>query len=256
MSDPEGRRIYIARNSLRRSVANYGGAYAVSYALAATRGARIISHDLEDPISPAHHMMRSQVTAKIIGHVVAARDGTLDEQLLRNTGHVPNRPKRENALLPVLRQEESTFATCYDSDNNWYTFATGAAAAERMWQDDEPATSLLARLGIEAEKLPGDISDLTVITAEDDLFPVRSNPDGTYIRSEVLDLASGQGSRRKARAIDAQTRERYLGYLDSVGLSVYHELVAAGDTFIDGEARVLGDVFANCRNSLSSYASY
>jgi hypothetical protein len=88
------------------------------------------------------------------------------------------------------------------------------------------------------------------------LFPVRCNPDGTYIRSEVLDLASGQGSRRKARAIDAQTRERYLGYLDSVGLSVYHELVAAGDTFIDGEARVLGDVFANCRNSLSSYASY
>jgi hypothetical protein len=56
--------------------------------------------------------------------------------------------------------------------------------------------------------------------------------------------------------IDDQTRQSYLRYLGGVGLDIYHELLDVGDSFTDPEMRVIGDVFAACRNSLSNYASY
>jgi hypothetical protein len=254
MSDPEGRRIYIARNGLRKSVAEHGGAYAVSYALAATRGARIISHNLEDPFGIARQLVRPQVSSRLIGRVVATREGTLDNYLKR-TGYMPKRPIRAEPLLPLLRQGESTFATCYDSDNNWYTVATGVAAADRMWQDAEPAHSLLDRLSVSAEELPEDIKDLTVITADDELMPIELNDDGTYARTEVLNK-TGKGNRRLAREVDSQTRQSYLRYLGGVGLDVYHEMLADGDGFTDDEMSIMVNIFAACKNSLATFASY
>jgi hypothetical protein len=256
MSDPEGRRIYIARNSLRDSVTKHGGAYAVSYALAATRGARIVSHNLEDPFSPARQMVRPQVATKILEHLITAREGTLDELFLKRIGYAPKCPQRSASALPLYGKTEATFATCYDSDNNWYTVATGAAAAERMWQDDEPVDSLLARLSVPADELPEDIRDLTVITAEDELFPVVCTPDGSYNRLAGPRSTAGLGSRREARTIDQQTRNSYLRYLGDVGLQVYHEQLEVADPFTTEEMRVLGDTFAACRNSLHEYASY
>lgn len=255
MSNPEGRRIYVARNALRKSVSEHGGAYAVSYALAATRGARIVSHNLIDPFNnPGFGLVREPVARRIVGNLVEAREGTLDDYLKR-TGYVPNRPRRAEPILPLFGSHETTYATCYDSENNWYTVATSAAAADRMWRDFEPAESLLERLRVSTADLPDDLRDLTVITAEDDLFPVAVSPDGTYQRAPDSNTA-GLGSRREARTIDEQTRESYLRYLGSVGLKVFHEMLEVEDPFTEDETRVLVDTFTACRSSLQEYASY
>jgi len=188
--------------------------------------------------------------------VISERDGALDELLLRRVGYIPSRPKRKESVLPLLGQHEATFATCYDTENNWYTIATGAAAAKRMWEDNEPASSLLERLSVNAEDLPEDIKDLTVVTAEDDLFPVTSNSDGTYTRHEASISLAGQGNRREARTIDSQTRKRYLHHLGNLGLNVYYESLTEGYPLTVTEIKVLYDAFTACRNSLASYASY
>ena len=246
----EGRRIYIGRNTIRRNIRSRRDAYAHSYGLAATRGARIMDHRLDDAINLGD--MRPKVAVQILGSLVTSRSGTMGE-LLKRTGYEPILPRHDSTILPILNTDEDIVATCYDS--GLYTFATGDAAAERMWLDGEDVDSLLDRMNTRIEDLPDDIRDLTVMSGVDDLFPISTNMDGTYSRlpdNRNIDPIS----RRGAQLIDDETRQSYLRYVSGVCLNVYHGLLDEGDSYSPVEMDVLSGVLRACEVSFNEFSSY
>lgn len=89
-------------------------------------------------------------------------DGTNLSRTLKRLHHIPainGRSLNNTPAEPIFRADEEVVASCFD--DNYYTFATDRAAAERMYDDQVPIKDL-RRLMTEAPEDPR-VSDLTLI---------------------------------------------------------------------------------------------
>jgi hypothetical protein len=150
-----GRRIYIHKGSFEDLARqNEQLAWHVSLALFNVRVAKVAHHHIEQGQDLGS--VRPQVAQTFMSPIVAARDESLST-LFTEVGYRPKLPYRPERLLPILRLGETVVDTCFQ--DGYYTFATGAEAAARMFEDREPMPSLKNSLA--SGKGP---HDLTIIS--------------------------------------------------------------------------------------------
>lgn len=138
MTEATDRRIYIHKGSFE-TLARQGEklSWLSSLALMNVRLAKIVHHHLEQ--GEELGLVRPGVAAVYASPIARARDESLTS-LFTRVGYRPKLPYRPEPLLPVLQPDEKVVDTCFQ--DGYYTFATGAAAAARMFADRVPMPKL------------------------------------------------------------------------------------------------------------------
>jgi hypothetical protein len=126
-----GRRIYIHSYSLRCLCRhNADLASQMTALLAEVRGAKIIHHHIVD-LGVGLGLVRKSIADQLF-------QPEWKEKLsgfFRTVGYQPCFPTRKALFLSLIEQDEEIVASC--SVSGYYTFATGAVAADRMFADEE-----------------------------------------------------------------------------------------------------------------------
>lgn len=154
-ADPLGRRIYIHEESLTE-VARHGRRQALLVFNMAVKN--II-------IKAAHH---AEQDAALLGFDLTAGMSRLSDAItsvwsatttwtLHRIAFRSNQPRLRAHLQPLLRSDESIFATCFFA--NYYTFATGKRSADDMFADTNQIASVRQSVAAGSEQY----ADMTLL---------------------------------------------------------------------------------------------
>ncbi|MFE7797714.1 hypothetical protein [Nocardia sp. NPDC057440] len=199
--------------------------------LAVVRAAKLIHH----------HLVETGGLLGLVRPVIADRfDDSFSwkaplSSLLHRLAYRPCFPRDRGAVWPVLQPEEGVIATCTEA--GYYTFATGEAAAERMFADHVPMGELQQLLA--AGRGPG---DLTIIKGRS---LARVDPRlgvGRVGRRYAAALAAGSAAGHRTDEVDAHSRADCLARVQQLADSVLPSATA-------DERRVLSDLTASLARS-------
>jgi hypothetical protein len=199
-----GRRIYVHEFSFQQLAARCPShRHQILVSLASAWTKRIVGHHLE---AASDIGAVDQRAAQEISDFLHQWWASQTAQLFRRIAHrLPSGERR-----PLLTQDEDLVATCFES--GYYTFATSALAAQRMFDDHEPLHELYASLSSgngpeDLEMIRGDRLRL-IASCEGNMWELGALTSADYL----CDLVSG----RIKAAIQTVSRAGDNGTLEDV----------------------------------------
>lgn len=161
------------------------------------------------------------------------------DEFFHGLGYRPSAPKARRAFKRLLERNESIVATCMDAE--YYTFATSAAAADRMFQDTIPLSEVRRRIAED----DAEYRDVTLLSGEclarlRDEAPPGADAAKHYAShiSTKHQLSSTEFSAVKSQLFAAFWKE----------VEDLHR--AAAETYTPAEAHVANACFQRCRSVL------
>lgn len=204
MDEPDGRRLYIHKQSFTfLAQQDFEIAKSLVEMLTAIRIAKAMHHHLSDQGVELNLVRQSVADALVRSYERSWK--SIATGLFRRIGFTPVVPIDRRLFTPLLDQDESIVATC--SEDNYYTFATGVAAADRMFADMNPIN--LTKQKIKAGNGP---KDLTIIHGNA-MTEVRSDLGFGLVAKSYRPYLKAAVELGDVETVENMTRQQYLEQL-------------------------------------------
>ena len=234
----DGRRIYIHNYSLRcLGRHSFDLASQITSLLAEVRAAKIVHHHIVElgvglglvRKSTADQFFQSEWKEKL-------------SAFFQGVGYQPCFPARKAFFLRLIEQDEEVIASC--SESGYYTFATGIAASDRMFADEESIPNLQRSLN------RGDgPADLTVIRGNT-MAPIDSSLGTGRVGYQYYSLVLRNFPLTEAELdeVDKEVRNGFVAEFQTRISSISQQLT-------DDEQQVCSDTVRSVQRSLERIGS-